>query len=58
MPIRVFVSLRRMLAGLMYLPTSHLLKDAVNRSFNEGQEVGLEVKGGPKGPQAAEIRPL
>jgi len=28
------------------------------RSLNEGQEVEFEVKDGPKGPQAAEIRPL
>jgi len=28
------------------------------RSLNEGQEVQFEVKDGPKGPQAAEIRPL
>jgi CspA family cold shock protein len=28
------------------------------RSLNEGQEVEYEVKDGPKGPQAAEIRPL
>ena len=26
------------------------------RSLNEGQEVEFEVKDGPKGPQAAEIR--
>jgi len=28
------------------------------RSLNEGQEVEFEVKEGPKGPQAADIRPL
>lgn len=28
------------------------------RSLNEGQEVEYEVKDGPKGPQAAEIRAL
>lgn len=28
------------------------------RSLNEGQEVEYEVKEGPKGPQAAEIRAL
>ncbi|NYT75878.1 cold-shock protein [Alcaligenaceae bacterium] len=28
------------------------------RSLNEGQEVEFEVNDGPKGPQAAEIRPL
>jgi CspA family cold shock protein len=28
------------------------------RSLNEGQAVQYEVKDGPKGPQAAEIRPL
>ncbi len=28
------------------------------RSLNEGQEVQFEVNDGPKGPQAAEIRPL
>ncbi|KAA0891014.1 cold-shock protein [Pusillimonas sp. ANT_WB101] len=28
------------------------------RSLNEGQEVEFEVNVGPKGPQAAEIRPL
>lgn len=28
------------------------------RSLNEGQEVEFEVKDGPKGPQAEEIRPL
>jgi len=28
------------------------------RSLNEGQAVEFEVKDGPKGPQAAEIRPL
>ena len=28
------------------------------RSLNEGQEVEYEVKDGPKGPQAADIRPL
>lgn len=28
------------------------------RSLNEGQDVEFEVKEGPKGPQAAEIRPL
>jgi len=28
------------------------------RSLDEGQEVEYEVKEGPKGPQASEIRPL
>lgn len=28
------------------------------RSLNEGQAVEFEVNEGPKGPQAAEIRPL
>lgn len=28
------------------------------RSLNEGQEVEYELKDGPKGPQAAEIRAL
>ena len=28
------------------------------RSLTEGQDVGYEVKDGPKGPQAADIKPL
>jgi hypothetical protein len=45
-------------ALVLLLPMKAAIEGRGYRSLNEGQEVEFEVKDGPKGPQAAEIRPL